>query len=840
MHAVEDDRPGWLTKILEAERIYLVDVNIPVMARWREYAHQGLWVFPLPPGGKNPGELGVKWKESWISRERNPWPQLAAVHGSASCGLWLATGQISKRVVLDIDKPEAGDYWRDKMGAEVYDHALRVATGKGYHLHFRIPEDDTREWASHSDNEIGYDLRADGTGVVIPPSVHASGREYIWESGELSDVPEVLRHPTKSNVSSLDRKREQRKPGSTLAGLLADLPQEGGRNNWLTKVGGHLAKLWPGPMEDGYHQLMLVLGQALESPLDEDEVAKTSESVWTKEKDRAGLDNWSDESGQLIGRDGRLYTRRKGEDGNTYAVEWADFDIRARRVVQEEDERVFYVDVETPHTTYTNEPIRADVLGSINRLNVWTAAHHCSIVGHPADLCKMSYGNRLLRYLLAQDPDASQTAHHYGVQDDGSFLTPDGLLEGGGVVPYRGTIPAGHLAGWVGYHYGTSPVDEAVGVLREVLTFQEETVASVFGSWWAMSLLKGRYPASLFPFMLLEAGSESGKTTGFFAMMVALAGSRDGAGQHTVASFRDAVAAHRNGVAWLDDMTDVSGGTVVDIIRQATSEGTRGKKGADNKVNERVTLISPILVSGEGSGSMMSEKAMSDRAVRLTFESPKGRRSARDSERAQWDDVVALEARYGGRTSGLTAVAGTLVAQILARASLLPSLPSLRLSEAGRHADKMAILRMGARVLADVTGDQSHVDRVDQWVSEQVDTGAANVAVNEIIPWALMSAGGGVPRSAVGWQPAYYDEQDGCVWVHVGRLSKAWLDRNRLPDRARQLGTEEAIRTELRSILGATKGSTQLTGPGQKKRYVQLPPGMSATILDKIGEDLGE
>jgi len=817
--------------------------NERVEQQWLELFEQGVWVFPLPAGGKNPGDLGVKWQKTWVEKGRNPWPQLAAAQFDAE-GLWMACGQVSKRVVLDIDKPEAGEYWRDKIGAKVYDRALRVTTGKGYHLHFRIPPDDAREWPSHSDNELGYDLRGDGGGVVIPPSVHASGRTYEWAGGELLDVPEALRHPTRataSNVKSLDRAREKREPGSTLTGLLADPPSEGGRNNWLTKVGGHLAKLWPGPMQDAYLQLMQYIGQNLPDPMDDGEMAKTAESVWDREKNHSGVLSHEAESGWLAGRDGKLYTRRKGEDGNIHVVEWADFDVKARRVVQEQEERVFYVDIHTAHTTYLNEPLRAEVLGSINRLNVWLAAHHIGIVGHPQDLCKVAYGTRLIRYLLAQNPEEGRIADFYGQQEDGSFLTPNGLIEEGGVTPHRTVVPAAHLSGWVGYHYGTCPKDEAVEVLREVLTFQEETAASVFGAWWAMSILKGRYPASLFPFMLLEAGSESGKTTGFFAMMVALAGSRDGAGQHTPASFRDAVAAHRNGIAWLDDLTDVSGGQVVDIIRQATSEGTRGKKGQDSRKTERVSLLSPILVSGEGSGTMMSEKAMHDRAVKLTFESPKGRRSLRDPDRPQWDDVVALTARYGGHTSGLTAVAGTLVAQVLSETPRLSLLASLRPAGAGRHADKMAILRMGARILAAVTGDEDHVKRVDDWVETQVDTGAANLAVNVIIPWALRSAGGGVPVSARMWQPVYLDERSGVIWVSIPRLADAWHNRQNLSARERQLGTEEAIRTELRAVVGDTLGKTKhVDAEGTKKRYVALPVELTGTVLERAGVDVDE
>ena len=811
-----------------------------VRKQWQQLAEQGAWVFPLPPGGKNPGDLGVKWDKTWISQGRNPYPQLASAHFDAA-GLWMATGQVSKRVVLDIDKPEAGEQWRQLIGPDLFDSALRVTTRKGFHLHFSIPADDDAPFPGHSDNDIGYDLRADGGGVVVPPSVHATGHVYEWAGGQLLPYPEVLRHPLRPSAPNVvpigraSKSADRPRSASTLAQLLAQPPQsEGeGRNNWLTKVAGHLAILWPVPMADAFHQLVVHLGTSLPDPLPAEEAEKTAASIWERQSARGDMDCPA-EAGWLSGDGRKLYSKRKGEDGGTYVSEWADFDLVARRVVQEGDERVFYVDLVTGHTTYPDEPVRAAVLGNVHALSVWLAAHHCSIVPHANDLSKVAYGTRLLRYLLAQNPQASRTATHYGQQADGSFLVPEGRIEGGGVAPHVDAVPAASLEGWAHYRYGICPKDEAVGVLREVLTFQDPVTASVFGAWWCMGLLKGRYQSSLFPFMMLDATSGSGKTMGFFAMMVALAGSVDGAAQYTTASFRDAVAAHRNGIAWLDDMTDMNSGQVVDIIRQATSEGARSKKGADNRSSEMVPLLSPILFSGEGTGTTLSEKAMADRAVRLQFSSPKDRPSLVDPARPQWDDVLALQARYGGQVSGLTAVAGALVAAVLAQDGLLEQLAALR-EGGGRHADKMAILRAGARVLAAVTGDDAHVDRVDGWVSEQADTKEINLALNEIIPWALRTAMH--PTSARGWQPAYHDRDDDTVWVSVTRLADQWRSRQNLSPRERQLGAEDAIRAELKANGCDTKSQTRYTGPDrditEKKRYVQLTPALSRHVLDR-------
>ncbi|CAO0835770.1 hypothetical protein SMICM17S_11377 [Streptomyces microflavus] len=123
---------------------------------WREYGEQGLVVFPIRKGSKGPS---VNWGRDWLHKGRtDTWPTLAkriddsgTIIDFPGTGLWLATGQVSKRVVLDLDKPEADSYWRGQLGDEVFEKALRVESGRQgrKHLHFRIPADDDRPWKSH-------------------------------------------------------------------------------------------------------------------------------------------------------------------------------------------------------------------------------------------------------------------------------------------------------------------------------------------------------------------------------------------------------------------------------------------------------------------------------------------------------------------------------------------------------------------------------------------------------------------------------------------------------------------------------------------------------------------
>jgi putative DNA primase/helicase len=103
-----------------------------------------------------------------------------------------ATGKVSGLVVLDVDG-SVGEAFLAKMEKEhgSLPATLQVKTGKGRHLYFRYPENRTKI-KSIARAKSGLDVRADGGYVIAPPSIHESGRRYLFELDveELAECPE--------------------------------------------------------------------------------------------------------------------------------------------------------------------------------------------------------------------------------------------------------------------------------------------------------------------------------------------------------------------------------------------------------------------------------------------------------------------------------------------------------------------------------------------------------------------------------------------------------------------------------------------------------------------------
>lgn len=235
------------------------------------HAH-GWRVVAAPLAGKAP--LG-----SWKSAQTEPATEEELKTAfSKDRNIFIITGAISRLAVLDCDDHQAIDYWRERLG-DVLDETACVSTGRGKHFYFRLAEGETHKGRSSPGGDSGkWDIRCEAGGVVAPPSIHPSGRVYRWARGR---GPEALRDaPAELWAGEKKTAKEKAGPSSLLSHLLANPPDEGGRNNWLTRVAGHYA------VElkhlDAFEETVRGLGQGL--GLEDEEIEKLIKSIWGAEQ----------------------------------------------------------------------------------------------------------------------------------------------------------------------------------------------------------------------------------------------------------------------------------------------------------------------------------------------------------------------------------------------------------------------------------------------------------------------------------------------------------------------------------------------------------------------------
>jgi len=236
-------------------------------------AGRGWSVVPMRPGEKVPL---IPWLEHQtrragegeIRRWFKRWPR-------ANVG--VATGEVSDLVVLDVDSGHGGDESLQALSAE---HGPLPATveartgGGGRHLYFAHPGFGVQNRVGL---RKGLDVRGDGGCVVVPPSVHPSGRSYRWREGCSPDdtrpavlpdwLRELLRH-RRGRGHSLEHWRI----------LAARGVEEGERNNAIASLAGHL--LWHGVDADVVMELLLAWNrERCRPPLADEEVARTVASI---------------------------------------------------------------------------------------------------------------------------------------------------------------------------------------------------------------------------------------------------------------------------------------------------------------------------------------------------------------------------------------------------------------------------------------------------------------------------------------------------------------------------------------------------------------------------------
>lgn len=154
-----------------------------------EYTERGFAIIPLVPGGKVPAiEGGLNnWSDNpddaakyWAER---PSANIAVVCGSPSHNV----------IAIDLDC-HGGPDGRETLKAWEAEHGelpetVSVITGSGgKHLLYRVRE----SFAKFENAQMGVDVRAEGSYIVAPPSIHPNGEAYEWSvSPDDMDVAEA-------------------------------------------------------------------------------------------------------------------------------------------------------------------------------------------------------------------------------------------------------------------------------------------------------------------------------------------------------------------------------------------------------------------------------------------------------------------------------------------------------------------------------------------------------------------------------------------------------------------------------------------------------------------------
>ena len=198
------------------------------------------------------------------------------------------TGAVSQLVVLDVDPAHGGSESLASLVTQngPIEPTIEALTGGGgRHLYFCYPGFPLN---NRTGIAPGLDIRADGGYVVAPPSIHPSGRAYVWVNGREPGATKLAALPPWLLELALGGRIERRgHPLEYWRDLIREGVGAGERNNTIASLTGHL--LWHEVDPDIILDLLLCWNAArCRPPLSEDEVVRTVKSIIkTHERHRA-------------------------------------------------------------------------------------------------------------------------------------------------------------------------------------------------------------------------------------------------------------------------------------------------------------------------------------------------------------------------------------------------------------------------------------------------------------------------------------------------------------------------------------------------------------------------
>jgi KaiC/GvpD/RAD55 family RecA-like ATPase len=233
------------------------------------YASKGWQVFPCKYKDKLPA---LKWRDEATTDKAKITAWFTQV---TQFNIGIMTGKESGIVVLDVDKGHDGDESLFDLIAQneaIPDTPESLTGGGGRHIIFAHPGFEIRNSASKLGP--GLDIRGDGGYIVAPPSIHPSGKPYMWE---VSSKPSIV--PLAPMPEWLIRKLQDNSPAkeTVAAGTIPGKIQAGSRNQTLASLAGSMRRRGM-DSESIFAALQVENNKNCNPPLSEDEVLTIAKS----------------------------------------------------------------------------------------------------------------------------------------------------------------------------------------------------------------------------------------------------------------------------------------------------------------------------------------------------------------------------------------------------------------------------------------------------------------------------------------------------------------------------------------------------------------------------------
>lgn len=196
-------------------------------------AQKSFHIFPCRPHDKRPATVnGLKDATTDPDIIRAWWRQQPLNN------IAVATGEASGIFVVDVDGLDAEAALRrleEEHGA--LPATVEVITARGRHIYFKWPQEPVRNSAGKIAEHV--DVRGANGYVLVPPSVHPSGRRYRWSvdsANSIANAPDWLLAKQKGAAAAVT---------TTLSAEWRELVEgvgEGARDCSLTRLAGHLLR----------------------------------------------------------------------------------------------------------------------------------------------------------------------------------------------------------------------------------------------------------------------------------------------------------------------------------------------------------------------------------------------------------------------------------------------------------------------------------------------------------------------------------------------------------------------------------------------------------------------